>query len=205
MLNSYVQNVMIFIILTVVIEVVLPSEQYSKYIRLVIGFVLMLNIIIPVQRIIAFTDRESIEISYDNIENELGKYNNDNDIEKQYKNYIENNLNNQLGLLVSTSTGYVLTDCDIDIEVVKNDYSINSISLQLKLDEENSVDNSVYVRPIEKIQLNVNTSTYEANENVQHIVENTEIKDLKNNISIAYNVDISNIYINILQDEEGNN
>lgn len=204
MLNSYLQNVMIFIILTVVIEIILPSEQYSKYIRLVIGFVLMLNIIIPIQRIIAYTDRESVTISYDNIENKLMKDSDNSDIEKQYKSYIENNLNTQLELLVSSSTEYVLTDCDIDIETMKNDYVINNIVMQLKRGEENNINNDVYIRPIEKIQLNVNKTSDEVNENVQDIVENTEIKDLKNNISVAYNVDISNIHINILQDEEGN-
>lgn len=201
MIYEYVKNITLIAIFLALIEMVLPSQKFSKYIKLVLGFILMMNIVLP------FVDFNKYTFELKDF-NELDFYNEKFD----YSPYVEasENIKNQSidsgieenikNLFVSDN--YVVTDvfCEYETSNIKesNIKGISSIHITL---EKNNLNNEPkgsdvnIVEPIKVEKISVKGLTNE--NNVSNNEENQEILNLKNIISKEYNLSNGNIYVNI--------
>ena len=132
-LNSWLQGIIISVIIATIIEMILPSGNTKKYIKVVLGIYVVFNIITPI--INQFTN-SSFEISsiinieeftkemetFETNSNNIDKSNEEN-IKQIYQANLKNDITAKLG-----EKGYKVTDIKLQIE---NDetYEIKSISI----------------------------------------------------------------------------
>ncbi len=188
-LSTYIKTITFYVVFINIIEMVMPSDKYSSYIRLFLGLVLVYIIIKPVFL---------LNINYVS-----------NDIFKNYENYILSNSQNidlenmeetkielvtnsyienekvELINLVEANTNYKVIQCELIINKNVSTYGeIEEVILVLS-DLEDTL-----VTPIEEIKITKN--------NMSHNGESDKILEIKNIIKEVYNLSLNNININIV-------
>ena len=194
-LNSWLQGIIISVIIATIIEMILPSGNTKKYIKVVLGIYVVFNIITPI--INQFTN-SSFEISsiinieeftkemetFETNSNNIDKSNEEN-IKQIYKTNLKNDITAKLG-----EKGYKVTDIKLQIE---NDetYEIKSISISLetKNQELENVINEIEIKEIK-----IGEDIKEIKE--ENSITKKEIKEIKSYISSVYEIKESKILIN---------
>ncbi len=169
-LISYFRNIIIFLIFMNFVEIILPNKKYKNYMDFVLGLILISMVISPIVKILKLDSKSySTQILTNN--SSPTSYTSNIDYTKAL---YEKEVCNQFKSYI-TST-FNITPTNIQI-VVSDDYStIKEIYFDI-------TNNSI--EPI-----NINSHNNSA-------VENQQIIDIKNKISSAYNLSVSNIHINI--------
>lgn len=201
MIYNYVKGITLLAIFLALIEMILPSQKFSKYIKLVLGFVLMVNIVLP------FVDLKKYSFELKNFEDL-----NFTDDTFDYSPYVEASANADsyaLGESIKQNiqSGFVSDEYYIDKVYV--DYKINgdivefnSIDITLgekensrsNGEDKNNIEPNVDIVKIEKIEVGGLKKDIRSSADYD---ENPEILNLKNQISKEYNLSNENIYINI--------
>lgn len=198
-ITDWAEGIIVAVIIGTIIEMILPSGKSKKYIKVVIGIYILNMIISPV---ISKVTGDSLEVSsgeiksflesdsdYKYVTNDL-ESTNDSNIEKIYKNKLEEDIKNKV-----QEKGYEVNKIVLQIEVENHDKKeygkIKNIQMKLskKVNKEIKENNVV----INKIEVDLNNSVQQ--ENFQDITEE-EKEQLEKYISDTYEISKECIEIN---------
>ena len=203
-LNSWLQGIMIAVIVSTIIEMIIPNGNSKKYIKVVLGVYVVFNIITPVVNKFFHSDFEiSSILNMEEYTEKMEAYETDSkNIEQSNENSIKqiyvSNLKKDIKAKLE-ERGYNVTQ--IKIEIVNDDtYQIKSIFLSLNKKEEKeetSQTTSINEIEIEKIEIQVGEKEQKENteNNKQNQIMENEKKEIKKYIASVYEVKESQIYI----------
>ena len=208
--NNWVQGIVIAVIITVIIEMILPEGNSKKYIKIVLGIYVVFSIIAPIiGNITGGSFEVSSIINMDKYAKELGTYeemtkhrnienSNNKNIKNTYIIKLKEDINTKL-----ESKGYTTRKIELNIEDEES-YSIKDITLYIdgkKKDNENDGEskqksnksiNIVNEVKIDKVE-NINIGKEENKESTLYLFEK---KDIIKFISETYGVDEEKIIVN---------
>lgn len=166
----YFRSIVIFIIFSTFISLLLPSNKYKQFVDLVMGLILISIILSPITKLLNIDIPEfEFDIPYNNT-NTVSE-----DLEKNYTiELYQNQIANQISKLIYNN---YLVDADVTVTVDTVDLSkVESVFVTMK-------NNAIEIEPIVIGEQNYDES------------ESQTQTDIKNLISNAYNLSVSNIYI----------
>lgn len=165
-IKSWCEGIIVAVIISIIIEMIVPDGNNKKYIKVVVGIYMIFVILNPILEKLNFDcdinnifEMEFIEVSADL----------DNNIKDVYVDGIEDTIKNDL-----IEKGYYVYEVKIDVD---NNYE-NIKKIQIKLSEKNK--NEIYIEPVIIGEKEKETQNY---------------MDIKNYISENYQIEIENIYI----------
>lgn len=201
-ITSWVQGIIIAVIIGTIIEMLLPNGNSKKYIKVVIGVYIVFNIVSPI--ISKFTGSElkldSI-IDINKYEDKISSY------EIDTKNLEDTNSSNIKEVYILNlkkdikakieDKGYIVNTIQIEIEDT-DEYKVKNINMTIskrKSEKEETVEKKV--NEIEKVNIEVKIE----NSNTKEITEMTsltekEIDEIKEYVSSVYEINKKNIRIN---------
>ncbi len=188
-LSTYIKTITFYVVFINIIEMIMPSEKYSSYIRLFLGLVLMYIIIKPVFMFNINGVTEDVLKNYENYISVNSEKVDVENIEETRINLVTNsyikNKEEEITNLIQTNTTYEILSCEIQINKNVEEYGeIQKIQMTLKKKEQ------FLIEEIQKIEVTENK--------LSNDVENYEILEIKNIIKEVYNLSLNNININIV-------
>lgn len=198
-LNSWVQGIVVAIIIATVIEMLVPEGNNKKYVKIIIGIYIIFTIVSPVisklgKQEIDFTN--SIDIS--KYQKEIKKYSVDtNQFQKESEKSIQDvyisNLKTDMKSKLEEK-GYKVNQIQIRTGA-EGEYIVEEIRLQLEKNQKEEIEqkqNTVQVN-IVKIEI----SEEETKEDkLQNKLEEKEIKEIKTYLTNVYEIKEENIKVN---------
>lgn len=201
-LNSWLQGIIISVVVATIIEMILPNGNAKKYVKIVLGIYVVFNIITPI--INQFTNSNFELSSIINIEEytekmdtyEVSSKNIDELNEKNIEQLYITNLKNDITAKLEEKD-YLAKSIEVEIENDKT-YEIKSINLILekKEKEEQSIshENKVIINEIEEVKIQVSKEEQKTKEE-KNITEK-EINEIKSYLSSIYEIKEKQIIIN---------
>ena len=208
-ISNWAGGIVVAVIIGTVIEMILPSGNSKKYIKVVIGIYVLFTIVSPV--ITKFTG-ETIEVS-DILD--LDKY-----VEEAEDVAIQNTVqsNNQIMEVYSSgikedlkakieAKGYMVNSIDIGIANDES-YSITDITIDVEKEEKvdgneentgeaDSTNKVEQIENVNKVEISIADDSTNSNKNSnEDSLSNSEKKELKEYLSSVYEVNKNNIIIN---------
>lgn len=198
-IKIWANQIIVSVIITTIIEMILPNGNNKKYIKIIIGLYVLFTIIQPI--IIKVTgksidisdfnynkyfDTDVLEISIQDFEDNNSKL-----IKQAYIDNIKEDIRNKI-----IQKGYEVINCSINIldDESKDTYgTINNIKLKINK-QEKTLQNRSNIVQIENVDIDINN-------NINNIKEELELSD-EEKIEIIeylvqeYSVDKKNIVIN---------
>ena len=201
-ISSWAGELVVAMIVTTLIEMLLPDNKTKKYVKTLIGTYIIFCIISP------FINKSEV-FSFESIEKELNSYRKEVQIKKQENNeismeslYIEEFRKDVVEKV--ERFGYEVKNCEVDIEIdaTKENAGINEIKLTIgKKKTENNNDkklkNEINIEEVQKVEISIN-SDQKGNDNNQNIKENEEAESVKTYLSNYY--EISKERVKVTQD-----
>ena len=202
-LNSWLQGIIISVIVATIIEMILPNGNSKKYIKVVLGIYVVFNIITPI--INRFTNSSFELSSIINIEEYTKKMEtyavSSNNIDKSNEEKIINiyisDLKNDITAKLEEKE-YDVKDIEVQIE---NDetYKIKNIELFLvkkeKQEEKKTYERNVIINEIETVKIQIGTQKQDKNIEETNLDEK-EKKEIKKYLSSVYEIQEKQITIN---------
>lgn len=201
--SNYIKNIAVCIIFSAFVAMLLPNNNFKKYVDIVLGFIMIIVVLSPFKGFI-FKEGKSFEFEVFSKTSQIENYsllnnkdvyeNNQRDlIITNYKQQIEKQINE---LILKEMN---LNVKDINIEVDENFESdnfagIEKIELYVDENSESLKSENITIKQVEKISIKENTTdVYSQNININR---NYELeKNLESLISDFYKVNEDNIYI----------
>ena len=200
-LKTWVNQIIVAIIISTIIEMILPNGSNKKYIKMVIGLYVLFTIIQPIITKITgekfdisslkynqYLDKGIIETTSQDFETNNSKL-----IKQAYIDNIKQDIKSKIN-----KKGYDLTNCSIDIldDESKEGYgAIQNITLKIKK-QENKIEESSNLIKIENIE--VGTSSNEINRSLEdrsNLSDDEKIEIIEY-LSKEYSIDKTIITIN---------
>ena len=187
LINSWIKNIIVAVIITIIIEMILPEGKNKKYIKTVISMYIVFVVISPIFSKIL---NKKIDVSkifddYEIPEMQMNTIDNNTYIKEEYENKIKEDITMKL-----KNIGYETVNMEIKISTKDESYGqIEKISLNVKKKNEN-------IEKVEKVDIG-NKTTKEEVITLPEEDRNKIIEYLINN----YGVEETNIIIGGLQDE----
>lgn len=195
-LNTWLQGIIVAVVIASIIQMILPNGNNKKYIKVVLGVYVVFQIITPVINkffnldfevsslidIDKYTKKmETYEVSSKNTD--INKTNEDS-IKQIYITKLKKDIKIKL-----EDKDYLIKDVEVQVEDNEN-YDIKSLTIYMNgknnNKEENNkekTENNIHINEIEKIEINVSQNN-ETNKNSFNNSENEETSQTKeNNIS----------------------
>lgn len=195
-LNTWLQGIIVAVVIASIIQMILPNGNNKKYIKVVLGVYVVFQIITPVINKFFNSDFEvSSLIDIDKYTKKMETYevsSKNTDINKTNEDSIKQIYITNLKKDIKTKLedkDYLIKNVDVQVEDNEN-YDIKSLTIYVngKNDnkEENNkekTENNIHINEIEKIEINVSKNN-EINQNSFNNSENKESSQTKeNNIS----------------------
>lgn len=210
-IGDWIQGIIIAVIISTIIEMILPEGTSKKYIKVVIGVYILFSMISPVINKVTGKDfrvsdifdlDEYIEVSKngDTMKKSLEDQNQDS-IKEIYISSLKNDIKEKI-----ENKEYKVND--IQLEVENNDtYALKSLRLIVskvetnKTNKQDNVENKNSINTIEKVEVNIGNTQNTLNENTSKSNNKQDInshnkKELKSYLSSVYEISIKNIFIN---------
>lgn len=206
-LNTWLQGIIVSVIIATIIEMILPSGNNKKYIKIVLGIYVVFNIITPI--INKITDNQFEISSIINIEEytkkmkeyEIDTYSenideiNNNSIEQIYISNLKKDMKSKL-----EEKGYIVNNIQIKLNN-NEEYKIERLELYIEKKEElknenqaNEKINKIQINDIEDINIKIQNNKQETNTANEDKITEKQKKDIKEYISSVY--EIKEIVIN---------
>lgn len=205
-INSWAQGIILAVIISCVIEIILPGGNIKKYVKTVIGIYVLFVIVHPlisavlnkklnVDSIIDDTISQMSEYESTDITIETNNY-----IEKTYKQKLQEDMSQKLN-----EKGYDINSLNLYIETEnENSYGqINGISMEIskiqKTEESNNKNiTQNEVNKVESIDIKISDSiaTNKTDNIEKETVTEQEIETIKDYLNLTYEIDKEKIYIN---------
>ncbi|MBR2744359.1 MAG: stage III sporulation protein AF [Clostridia bacterium] len=197
--RGWAKGIVIAVIITSLIEMILPNNNSKKYIKVIIGIFIVYTIISPA--ITWFSDKDIDELvdSNDFVEASSNSYEAKemNGANKYIKNIYVKNLQNDISQKLK-SKGYLADNIVVEIYDDES-YQIKSISISI-CGKETVSDNKKQARSIVDT---IKKVTIEVNKNCEEILGTEEKNSVKEYISKTY--EISSEQVQILSGKVGDN
>lgn len=201
-LTSWIQGIIVAVVIATIIEMILPDGNSKKYIKIVIGIYIIFNIITPIIDKFAGT-----KFSLDSII-DISKYEQEKSLYEIDTNKLENNnqsnvkeiyiLNLKKDIKAKIEDkGYMVNSLYVDVED-NDEYTIKNIKLVVHKKEsnkeENNQVNSINVEKV-NIQIEISNMESEVDETETNTLTSKEKEEIKKYISSTYEVNEKNIEI----------
>ena len=190
-MSTWAKSIILAVIVSTIIQMILPEGNNKKYIKTVIGLYILFTIISPIIS----------KISGGNSTIEVSKYENYFNVESTTTasaNVIDENLDNTYTSSIKADIkkrmkqkGYKVNSLDANIEL-KNEESygtINSLKISLEREENNNNSN---IQAVNKIEIKISNNT---NEVKQNNLTSMEKQEIKNYLSETYSIKKENIEV----------
>ena len=202
-LNSWLQGIVVAVIVATIIERMMPNGNNKKYIKAILGVYIVFNIIAPIVNKITSSKMEiNSIINIDQYSKQIESYNsnssntninesNDDAIKRIYKSNLENDMKEKL-----KTKGYYASKIEMQLDNSEN-YNIENVNVYLEQEEKKKITNDFKINEIEKIKININEqriNDLNTEENLTN-VKQEDIKKIKEYLSDVY--DISKEKINV--------
>ena len=190
-MSTWAKSIILAVIVSTIIQMILPEGNNKKYIKTVIGLYILYTIISPIISKIS-GGNSTIDVSkyenYFNVESTTTASTNviDKNLDNTYTSSIKADIKNRM-----KQKGYKVNSLDANIEL-KNEESYGTInSLKISLEREESNNNS-NIQAVNKIEIKISNNTNEAKQNNLTSMEKQEIK---NYLSETYSIKKENIEV----------
>lgn len=213
-ISNWAGGIVVAVIIGTVIEMILPSGNSKKYIKVVIGIYVLFTIVSPV--ITKFTG-ETIEVS-DILD--LDKYveeaedvaiqntvQSNNQIMEVYSSGIKEDLKakieakgymvNSIDIGIANDESYSITDITIDVEKEEKVDGNEMVENEENMGEADSTNKVEQIENVNKVEISIADDSTNSNKNSnEDSLSNSEKKELKEYLSSVYEVNKNNIIIN---------
>lgn len=203
-IKTWVNQIIVAVIISTIIEMILPNGNNKKYIKMIIGLYVLFTIIQPIITKLTgetlnisdfnyqkYFDQDILETSSNNFEDNNSKL-----IKQAYIDNIKKDIITKIN-----QKGYKAESCSIEISDDENEDTygtIKSISLKIS-NEEDEVKESNNIINIENVDINVKD-----NKDIKNNIDTTkknnlsdkEKKEIIKYLSEEYSIDKENILIN---------
>jgi len=197
---TWVKNIVAFLLLVILIDQILPSSNYKKYIKVSVGLVMILLVFTPVLNLLNKGDSMDYYFNLENFKISSSDLNYDSEMAGAQKNEFivsqyKETLIEQMKELVS-GEDYQVKSIDVEIE---EDYDsedfgrINSISITLTHTE--TTDETFTNIEINEITFEETGTSSESEASLSDNKKNEISLELKNTLTGYYGVDMNNISI----------
>lgn len=197
-ISAWSRSIVISVIITIVIEMILPENNSKKYIKIVLGIFVVYSIISPVfdffynNSVDNIIDKgeAAIEASSSNIEI---KDNNSNNMDNAVRNIYSQSLQTEISKLLQNN-GYTSEKIEI---VIANDetYNISKVDIKIKSKkEDNKKQAQSIVETIEQIVVEIDQKNNEDRHN--SVIGNNDKEKIKKLIHENFGVDEKEIIVN---------
>jgi len=196
-LNSWLQGIIIAVVVTTIIEMILPSGNSKKYIKVVLGVYVVFNIITPVINQFFHSDFELSSIL--NIEEYTKKMEtyevNTKDIkieetnEQNIKEIYQSNLKKDMKAKLKEK-GYEVKQIEMEIEKEES-YQIKQISLLLEKGaevKEENIEEQVNIAEIEEVEIKIGGSKEKEKQEAKSKLAEREKKEIKEYLTSVYEI-----------------
>lgn len=190
-MSSWAKSIILAVIVSTIIQMILPEGNNKKYIKTVIGLYILFTIISPIISKIS-GGNSTIDVSkyenYFNMESTTTASANviDKNLDNTYTSSIQADIKNRM-----KQKGYKVNSIDANIEL-KNEESYGTInSLKINLEREESNNNS-NIQAVNKIEIKISNNT---NEVKQNNLTSMEKQEIKNYLSETYSIKKENIEV----------
>ena len=190
-MSTWAKSIILAVIVSTIIQMILPEGNNKKYIKTVIGLYILFTIISPIISKIS-GGNSTIEVSkyenYFNVESTTTASANviDKNLDNTYTSSIKADIKNRM-----KQKGYKVNSLDANIEL-KNEESygtINSLKISLEREENNNNSN---IQAVNKIEIKISNNT---NEVKQNNLTSMEKQEIKNYLSETYSIKKENIEV----------
>ena len=191
-MSTWAKSIILAVIVSTIIQMILPEGNNKKYIKTVIGLYILFTIISPIISKIS-GGNSTIDVSkyenYFNVESTTTASANviDKNLDNTYTSSIKEDIKNRM-----KQKGYKVNRLDANIEL-KNEESygtINSLKISLEREENNNNSN---IQAVNKIEIKISNNT---NEIKQNNLTSMEKQEIKNYLSETYSIKKENIEVN---------
>ena len=190
-MSTCAKSIILAVIVSTIIQMILPEGNNKKYIKTVIGLYILFTIISPIISKIS-GGNSTIDVSkyenYFNVESTTTASANviDKNLDNTYTSSIKADIKNRM-----KQKGYKVNSLDANIEL-KNEESYGTInSLKISLEREESNNNS-NIQAVNKIEIKISNNT---NEVKQNNLTSMEKQEIKNYLSEIYSIKKENIEV----------
>lgn len=190
-MSTWAKSIILAVIVSTIIQMILPEGNNKKYIKTVIGLYILFTIISPIISKIS-GGNTTIDVSkyenYFNVESTITASANviDKNLDNTYTSSIKADIKNRM-----KQKGYKVNSLDANIEL-KNEESygtINSLKINLEREERNNNSN---IQAVNKIEIKISNNT---NEVKQNNLTSMEKQEIKNYLSETYSIKKENIEV----------
>ena len=213
-ISNWAGGIVVAVIIGTVIEMILPSGNSKKYIKVVIGIYVLFTIVPPV--ITKFTG-ETIEVSdmldldkYVEEAEDVGVQNtvqSNNQIMEVYSSGIQEDLKakieakgymvNSIDIGIANDESYSITDITIDVEKEEKVDGNEMVENEENTGEADSTNKVEQIENVNKVEISIADDSTNSNKNSnEDSLSNSEKKELKEYLSSVYEVNKNNIIIN---------
>lgn len=213
-ISNWTGGIVVAVIIGTVIEMILPSGNSKKYIKVVIGIYVLFTIVSPV--ITKFTG-ETIEVSdildldkYVEEAEDVGVQNtvqSNNQIMEVYSSGIQEDLKakieakgymvNSIDIGIANDESYSITDITIDVEKEEKVDGNEMVENEENMGEADSTNKVEPIENVNKVEISIADDSTNSNKNSnEDSLSNSEKKELKEYLSSVYEVNKNNIIIN---------
>lgn len=194
--RTWSKGIVIAVIISTIIEMILPNNTSKKYIKIIIGIFIVYTIVSPVIEQFVGKDineyieiDDYIEVSSNSVETSEISNNANESIKRIYKQNLENDLRSKL-----KEKGYVASNISVSIT---NDDTYNIDKIDITISEkiqtnENEKQTETIVDYIQYVTIKIDSNNQDSNSAIdendkntikQYIYENYEVPENKINIS----------------------
>lgn len=196
-LNSWLQGIMVAVIITTIIEMILPNGNSKKYIKVVLGIYVVFTIITPVVNQFVKSDfelssilniekytkkMEAYEVDAKNINIEEANQQN---IKEIYQSNLKKDMKAKL-----EEKGYDVKKIEIELEKTES-YQIKQVGLWLekrKEEREEAVGNEVKIQEIEEVEIKIGEKKQEEVKVENSNITEKEKKEIKEYLTSVYEI-----------------
>ena len=202
-LSSWAEKIIIAVVISSIIEMILPDNKNKKYVKMVMGIYILFNIISPMinQKDLLSLDSfnfESYAVTKDEPQSkELNQSSMDERLQQLYVEELENNIKTK-----AEEEGYKVYSCKVDATLYgkENEQGINKVALVVSEKQENSNDTTNKksdIQTINKVQINVGLNKFLNNVDEEIYNSNDNENGLRDFLSNYYQIDGKKISISI--------
>lgn len=193
--RSWSKGIIIAVIISTIIEMILPDNTSKKYIKIIIGIFVVYTIISPVidqfmgQSIDDYLNfDDSIETSSNAVESNTISNNAQSTIKRIYKQNLENDLKIKL-----SEQGYIAES--VVVYISEDDtYSLEKIELKIQKKETPKIDKKQtqsIVQSIKSVKVKLDGNSADSN----GVLNDNDINKIKEYVKNTYEIDINKVFV----------